>query len=220
MRGGVLLLSRWGLKDRIIAAGTPPVRQTRFHYHTESTTVSIKPRLGVDALYAPRRTILDSVLVDAAAAAGAEVRFGVTVTSVLRDQSGRVVGVTGRDRGGATMAVRSRLTVGADGVRSTIARAVGARTLRTGVGASAIVYGYWSGLAATGYEWFYRPGHSAGMIPTNDGQVRLRRGPASVFTDQATATGSRYHRLLAATTGSSDRGEARPPQRLRTWIRL
>ena len=32
MRGGVLQLHRWGLLDRIVAAGTPAVRRTTFTY--------------------------------------------------------------------------------------------------------------------------------------------------------------------------------------------
>src|SRR5262245_52988386 len=80
MRGSVFLLSRWGLLDRLVEAGTPPVRQTRFDYGTDSVTVGIKPTRGVEALYAPRRTVLDRVLVDAAEAAGAEIRYGVSVT--------------------------------------------------------------------------------------------------------------------------------------------
>ncbi|RGA00959.1 NAD(P)/FAD-dependent oxidoreductase [Microbispora triticiradicis] len=240
MRGGVLLLSRWGLLDRIVAAGTPPVRQTRFHYGDETATVSIRPRLGVEALYAPRRSLLDALLVDAAAAAGAEVRFGVTVTGLLREDSGRVAGVTGHDRRGTRVSVRARLTVGADGRRSTVARAAGARTLRTGTGAGAVVYGYWTGLETSGYEWFYRPGHTAGMIPTNDGQVCVFAGmPAALFRatagEQGAAgtsgggtsgartgggLGGRYHRMLAAATkGAGGRlAAAGPPLRLRTWV--
>src|SRR5215475_7546028 len=107
MRGGVLLLSRWELLDRIVAAGTPAVRETRFDYGTDSVTVAIKPSPGVDALYAPRRTVLDRMLVDAAAAAGARVRYGVSVTDLLRDESGRVVGVSGRDRDGAAVTVHA-----------------------------------------------------------------------------------------------------------------
>ena len=64
MRGGAALLQRWGLLDRVAAAGTPPVRQTRFHYPGDTSTVSIKPAAGVDALYAPRRTVLDTILID------------------------------------------------------------------------------------------------------------------------------------------------------------
>ena len=77
MRGGVLQLQRWGLLDRIVAAGTPAVRRVTFRYAGQVLPIAVKPSHGVDALYAPRRTVLDPILVDAAAAAGAEVRFGV-----------------------------------------------------------------------------------------------------------------------------------------------
>ncbi len=66
MRGGVLQLHRWGILPRLQEAGTPPVRETTFHYGDEAITVAIKPSNGVDALYAPRRTLLDRTLVDAA----------------------------------------------------------------------------------------------------------------------------------------------------------
>lgn len=213
MRGGVLLLSRWGLLDRIVDAGTPAIRRTTFHYGAETVGIAIKPSPGVDALYAPRRTLLDRVLVDAAVAAGAGVRFGVTVTGLRRDGSGRVAGVIGRDRAGATVEARAGLVVGADGVRSTVAREAGARTLHSGSGASAVMYGYWSGLAVEGYEWFYRPGHSAGLIPTNDGEVCVFAGvPAG---DRQAA----YRQLLAAATGGDRRLlAAQPPRRVRTWI--
>jgi flavin-dependent dehydrogenase len=217
MRGSVFLLNRWGLLDRVVDAGTPPVRETRFDYGTDAATVTIKDTHGVRALYAPRRTVLDRLLVDGAVAAGAQVRFGVDVTGLVRDGSGRVVGVRGRDRRGATVDIRARLTVGADGIRSTVARAAGAATLRTGTGGGAIIYGYWSELPVDGYEWFYRPGRSAGMIPTNDGEVCVFAGlPAQTF-----ASGSRdYHELLAAATGGAGGrlAAARSPRRLRTWI--
>ena len=66
-------LRRWGLLDDIVAAGTPPITRTTFRYGAETIEVPIKPSHGVEALYAPRRTVLDSVLVDAAGAAGADV---------------------------------------------------------------------------------------------------------------------------------------------------
>src|SRR6476646_5773590 len=66
MRGGVLQLHRWGLLPRIVAAGTPAVRVTAFHYGDDVVQVDIRPQHGVDALYAPRRTVLDTTLVDAA----------------------------------------------------------------------------------------------------------------------------------------------------------
>lgn len=92
MRGGVMLLARWGVLPRIAEAGTPPIRRTTFHYGTEAIPVDLRPSDGVDALDAPRRTLLDSVLVDAAWEAGAEVRHHHTVTALRRDAQGRVDG--------------------------------------------------------------------------------------------------------------------------------
>ncbi|MGE5413621.1 MAG: FAD-dependent oxidoreductase, partial [Syntrophomonadaceae bacterium] len=56
MRGAVLQLHRWGLLGALEAARTPPIRSATFHYGEEDVPVAIKPRDGIDALYAPRRT--------------------------------------------------------------------------------------------------------------------------------------------------------------------
>jgi flavin-dependent dehydrogenase len=171
MRGGVVQLHRWGLLDRIVDAGTPPIRRATFRYATEEIVVSIKSSHGVDALFAPRRTVLDPVLVDAAVAAGADVRYGVTATGLRRDRHGRVTGIAGRDGTGRRVTIDAGLVVGADGLRSVVARHVAAPVDRRGVGVSAVVYGYWSGVDASGYEWFFRPNACAGIIPTNDEMV-------------------------------------------------
>jgi len=171
MRGGVLQLSRWGLLDKIIAAGTPPVRRTTFRYAHDVVPISLKSSYGVDALYAPRRMVLDPILVDAAAGAGADVRFGLAVTEVERDDKAAVAGIVGRNREGQEFRVKARIVVGADGFRSTIAEQVGAPFERIGTSASAVTYGYWSGLETDGYEWNFRPNAASGAIPTNDGQV-------------------------------------------------
>src|SRR5258705_10840670 len=65
MRAGVLQLHRWGLMDALLATGAEAIRSTSFIYDDEAITVPIKPRNGVDALYAPRRTVLDPLLADA-----------------------------------------------------------------------------------------------------------------------------------------------------------
>src|SRR5262245_31059783 len=75
MRGGVLQLRRWGVLPGITNGGTPPIRQAVFHYGEVEEAIAVSPRYGVDALYAPRRTLLDRVLVDAARAAGAAVQY-------------------------------------------------------------------------------------------------------------------------------------------------
>jgi 2-polyprenyl-6-methoxyphenol hydroxylase-like FAD-dependent oxidoreductase len=167
MRGAVLQLHRWGLLDAVVAAGTPAVRHTVFRYGEDRVDVSIRPAYGVDALVAPRRYLLDRLLADAARDAGAEVRFGARVTEVLT-ADGRASGVVVRE-GGRVREVHARLVVGADGVRSRVARAVQAPVTVAGRSAATTVYGYFADLRVVGYEWSYRPGATAGLIPTNNG---------------------------------------------------
>jgi menaquinone-9 beta-reductase len=169
MRGGVVQLHRWGLLDRIVAAGTPAIKTASFHYGEREVTIPIGARAGVDALYAPRRTLLDRVLVDAARDAGADVRHRSDVVDVTRAADGRVTGVELVDREGRLLRVAADVVVGADGVRSRVARRLAAPIERRGRHATALVYGYWRGLAETGYRWLYRTGLTAGVIPTNDG---------------------------------------------------
>jgi flavin-dependent dehydrogenase len=221
MRGGVLQLQRWGVLDAIVAAGTPAVRRAVFHYPNESISVSIKPAAGVDALYAPRRTVLDPALADAAIAAGADVRFGVSVTELLRDDSGRVVGVAAQDRGGNRLRATAPLTVGADGIRSTVAAAVAAPVIRWARGTGgAFLYGYWDDLPVEGYEWIYAPYSSAGIIPTNDGQTAVFVGimPGRMKQARAVADADRvFDGLLRSVSPAvADRvAAARRPPRLR-----
>ena len=182
MRGGVLQLRRWGLLDRVAATGAPPVRRVTFHYGHDSMPVTLKPYAGVDALYAPRRTVLDALLVAAAEEAGASFRFGLVMTDVARDRAGRVIGVVVRDHLGATSRARAGLLVGADGRSSLVARQVGAPTVVAGSHAAAYVYGYWPAADLDGYHWYYGDGLSAGVIPTNDGLACVfAAGPAAVL---------------------------------------
>ena len=182
MRGGVLQLHRWGLLDRVAATGAPPIRRVTFHYGHDSMPVTLKPYAGVDALYAPRRTVLDALLVGAAEEAGARFGFGLAMTDVARDRAGRVVGVVVRDHLGATWTERAGLVVGADGRGSLVARQVGAPTVVAGGHAAAYVYGYWPAADLDGYHWYYGDGLSAGVIPTNDGLACVfAAGPAAVL---------------------------------------
>lgn len=183
MRGGVQQLHRWGLIDQVIEAGTPAVRKVTFHYGDDILPVPIKPRDGVDALYAPRRTVLDPILVDAAQRAGADLLFGPRLLDVIRSRSGRVSGVVLQDREGRITLVRAGIVIGADGLRSTVARLVSADVYRRGRHAAGVIYGYWSGLSVVPgqYHWHYAPGVAAGVIPTNDATLVFASVPAERF---------------------------------------
>lgn len=213
MRAGVLQLSRWGLLSRIRAAGTPPVQRTTFHYpDADSVRISIRQSAGVPALFAPRRHVLDRILVDAAAEAGAEVRHGVAVTGLVHGRDGAVVGVRLARPDGRTETLRSWLTIGADGLRSTVAKAVDAAVERSEPAGGAVLFRYHADFPATGYEWAYGPGAAAGLIPTNEGltcvfvattrdrmRAARRDGVQRGFTGLfATAAADHVHRLEAA----------------------
>ncbi len=169
MRGAVLQLNRWGVLDRILRAGTPTVRDTTFHYGDEEIRLPIKSEAGVDFLCAPRRTVLDRVLVDAAVEAGAEFLHGVSLTALHTRSDGRVTGVQMRDPEHGLLNIRAGMVIGADGRQSMVARLTGARSTITANHTTAAVYGYFQGLPDDGFHWYYRPGIAAGAIPTNDG---------------------------------------------------
>ena len=170
MRAGVIQLARWGLLHRLVAAGTPPITRSVFHYvDGDEVQVSIRPSPGVDALYAPRRTVLDRILIEAAEEAGAVVLHDTVVTALKRDPDGRVRGVVAQDARGSRIELEAPITVGADGIRSRVADGVGAPVLHQGTAASAFIYRYVDGVATAGYEWAYGDGSAAGLLPTNDG---------------------------------------------------
>lgn len=171
MRAGVMQLHRWGVLDRIVAAGTPAIRKTTFHYGAEAIAVSIQERDGVDALFAPRRTVLDATLSSAAREAGADVVHRATVTGILRNASGRICGVIITDTKGVMHTVKAKIVIGADGARSSVAKTVNAEVLHEGRHPSAVIYGYWQGLELDGTHWHYDLNLAAGALPTNDGMA-------------------------------------------------
>lgn len=219
MRAGVLQLKRWGLLSRIMVAGTPPVGRTTFHYGEETIPIDIKPEHGIGHLCAPRRTLLDRVLVDAARDAGAEVRHGVSLTDLQFDTNGRVTGAILRESNGERVAVGSGVVIGADGRQSMVARLVGAQNYVEGASASACVYGYHANMPDDGYHWYFENGTSAGAIPTNDDQHCVFVGvPRDRFA--ATFRGNLeggFLRMAAANSPGlrADIGKARRVGRLR-----
>lgn len=194
MRAGVLQLSRWGLLDEIGKAGTPVIDATTFHYGPETIRLEIEPRDGIDGLYAPRRTVLDKVLISSAAAAGATVVHGMAVRDLLRSDNGRIVGATLSGRGHVSQDIRATLVIGADGMNSRVRSLVGATATMSVPHSTACTYGYVSDLEMDGFHWYYAPEAAIGLIPTNDGETCVF---ASVRPGQLEQTGgSPLARLL------------------------
>ncbi|WP_229068293.1 NAD(P)/FAD-dependent oxidoreductase [Actinoplanes sp. DH11] len=158
---GAAALRRWGLLDQVAATGCPPVGRYSFDFGPLSLAGAPGTPESPYA-YAPRRTLLDKILLDAAAAAGAEVREGFTVDELIVDDD-RVTGIRG---GGVTE--HARVVVGADGRNSVVAKAVGASVYQEQAPLTVGYYAYWSNLPTGTFEAYSRPGRGWAVCPTND----------------------------------------------------
>jgi 2-polyprenyl-6-methoxyphenol hydroxylase-like FAD-dependent oxidoreductase len=203
----VAALARWGLLERLEATGCPPVTSYSFDFGPVTIAGSPRPADGVATAYGPRRTVLDALLVEAAAAAGAELREGFTVEEILRDGD-RVTGVRGRTRDGQTVTEHARIVIGADGRGSAVARAVGPERYHEVPNLAAVYYAYWSGLPAGGFETFVRAEHGRGWaaLPTNDGLTCVVVGwPQAEFAANRSDVEGAYMRSFASAPEFAER---------------
>jgi 2-polyprenyl-6-methoxyphenol hydroxylase-like FAD-dependent oxidoreductase len=163
-------LRRWGLLDRIVAAGTPPTHGVRFDAGGTVLSGTYPAHEGIDAVHSPRRPLLDGILVDAARESGAEVRDRFTVDELVM-ADGAVVGVRARDAGGRPITEKAPIVIGADGKHSLVARMSGAPISHSKPNLTAAYYTYYADLPVAGGEIYSRPEarRMLGVWPTNDG---------------------------------------------------
>ena len=140
---GVERLRRWGLLDAVWASNCPRIAKTTLYFGEAPFTPPAPP--GAPEACCPRRTVLDKILVDAAVAAGAELREGFSVKEIVADGN-RIVGIRGTVKGGASVTEEARLVIGADGLHSTVARFVKPPEYNTKPTLSFGYYAYWSGV--------------------------------------------------------------------------
>jgi flavin-dependent dehydrogenase len=173
----VAALGRWGILERLEATGCPPVTTYDFDFGPVSIAGSPRPVDGEARAFAPRRTVLDALLVEAAVAAGAELRDAFSVDEVLFDD-GRVSGIGGHARGGARVSERARVVIGADGMHSLVARAVRATRYHEVPRVTPLYYAYWSGLPVDEFKTYERSEHGRGwaISPTHDGLTCVVQG--------------------------------------------
>jgi len=164
----VAALARWGLVDRLAATNCPPIHTYTFDFGP--FTIAGSPGTNdAPVAYCARRTVLDKLLVDAAAEAGAEIRQGFGVEEILIED-GRVVGIKGRSPGGGAVIERSRIVVGADGRYSALAAAVRPDQYHERPPLLAAYYTYWSDLPIDGrFDTYIRPHRGFAAAPTHDG---------------------------------------------------
>ncbi len=172
---GIAALRRWGLLDRLVATGCPAIDTYVFDFGPLVITGS-PGTTDSPVSYSPRRTILDKLLVDAAAEAGAEIRERFSVDEVMVSD-GQVTGIRGRDSNGASVTETARIVIGADGHNSLVARAVSPDRYHEKPPLLAGYYAYWSGLDMRGrFETYIRPRRGFAAMPTHDGMTLIVGG--------------------------------------------
>jgi 2-polyprenyl-6-methoxyphenol hydroxylase-like FAD-dependent oxidoreductase len=220
-QSGTVRLARWGLLERLAATGCPPIRRYRFDVGPFALTGSPPPVDGVDAAYSPRRHVLDTMLAEAAAEAGAEIRHGAAVTGLLTE-GGRVTGVRGPG-----FAERARVVIGADGRNSTVAREAGAEIVEDRGTFTCAYYSYWTDVPIDGVELYPRPGRMIVTSPTHDGRnvvivlwpqaefEAVRADIEGAFTDAVALAPGLAERLRGGTRTEPFRGTRLLPNQLR-----
>jgi flavin-dependent dehydrogenase len=189
---GVAALDRWGLVDQVVATGCPPIEGYSFDFGPFTLAGTPQAVDGVSTAYAPRRTVLDHILVEAASAAGAEVRERFTLEDLVIED-GVVVGIRGHAAGGGTVVERAPVVIGADGWNSRVARAVQPEQYHDKPMLQWSYYTYWSDLPVDGMEMVIRPDRGWAAIPTNDSLTLLVVGwPAAEALAYKTGVEANY----------------------------
>ena len=171
---GMMCLTRWGLKERVVGSNCPAIDNYKFDlgpfFLKGSPGTSDEP-----AAYGPRRTVLDKILVEAAAESGVEVREAFTVDEII-SEGGRVTGIRGHARNGDSVTERAKVVIGADGRNSIVARYVEPEQYNERPIQEASYYSYWSGLPMEGFEAYNRDDRAFAAWPTNDGLTLIVGG--------------------------------------------
>jgi 2-polyprenyl-6-methoxyphenol hydroxylase-like FAD-dependent oxidoreductase len=164
---GVARLRRWGLLDAVRSSNCPPIQGLLFDlgpFALEGSPPSVD---GVRDALCPRRTVLDKILLDAAAAAGAEVRERFYVRDVIREGD-RVTGIRAETSTSVSIVEQAGVVVGADGQRSLVARVCGAAEYQVRPAVSCNYYTYFSDVPCLKAELYNRDRSLIGVFPTND----------------------------------------------------
>jgi len=163
------VLARWGLLGTLAATGAPPIcRRMTFDVGPFALRGAIPDANDGKGGFCPRRTVLDNMLVKAAAASGVEVRESFMVDELLFEDD-TVVGLRGHGKDAAPVEERARMVIGADGVNSFVARAVRAVEYDVRAVAACGYYSYFSGVRQDDIELYVRDHHAFGGAPTHDG---------------------------------------------------
>jgi 2-polyprenyl-6-methoxyphenol hydroxylase-like FAD-dependent oxidoreductase len=198
---GINFLARLGVLERALATGAQCLRRLDFRQDDFETRAAFASRPGdAGGFMSVRRFVLDPILADTAAEAGAEVMMATNVTGLVR-QDGRVAGVRVA-AGEAERELSARLIVGADGRNSTVAGQTSARKYHVVPSERFAYWGFFEGAdpgpepALVFHHWDGRvviacPADSALyqviLVPENGFLPEFRADREKAFMDQARA---------------------------------
>ena len=203
---GAEILARWGLLGRLAASGLPQIcRRMRFDVGPFALQGTIPDANDGKGGFCPRRTVLDTLLVKAAAEAGAEVRERFTVSELIFSGD-TVVGIRGQSHGGQPVEEHAPIVIGADGVNSLVARAVHAPEYDRRPVAACAFYSYFSGVQQDDVELYVREYCAFGGAPTNDGlHLVMVNWPTREFAAVRADVENRVSQALAMAPGFAAR---------------
>ena len=167
---GVACLARWGLREQIVATNSPPVRRIAIDVGPFTLTGTAPPVDNEPDAFAPRRLLLDDLLVQTAIQSGAELREGCPVEHLLF-QDGQVTGVQAVTPHGTTFSESARLVVGADGPASRVAAEVQAAEHHAQPARQGTAWVYWHDVPLTEAEIYLRDFEGIYAFPSSGGTV-------------------------------------------------
>ena len=222
---GAAHLAEWGVLDSVRDSGAPPLPRCTFSI--EGVQLHGQPCDEAGKHYeawAPRRIVLDQVLVDAAARAGVERRERTTLVAMKTGPGPThrhvVTGVTLRGPDGRTYDESGRVVIGADGRSSAVARLVGAPMLEERPPLQAGVFSYWRDVPVEGVAVNVREGRTAYAWQTNGGLTLVG---LNVPTGQFSRVHAEPERHLVEILSAVDAPYAdavRNGQRVGRWVGL
>lgn len=192
---GVKQLDKWGLLEAVADTDCPPLRRYMADIGKASVSGNPPPKDGIPMI-APRRYLLDDILVDAAVNAGVELREEFVVRDLLTEGE-RVTGIKGQPKDGSPVTEEARIVVGADGKNSLVARSVEAPTYDAHPAQAVYYYAFWPDLPVDGLEMFWRHHRFVLAIPTNDDLTCLAVGrPIEYLQEFAADVETNYHETV------------------------
>jgi 2-polyprenyl-6-methoxyphenol hydroxylase-like FAD-dependent oxidoreductase len=169
---GVACLARWGLRDSVVATESPAVSRFDIDVGPFALSGSPPPVDGEISGFAPRRILLDEILVRAAVSNGAELRDGCRVEALLTDDD-HITGVKAVTSTGTTFSERARVVVGADGPSSRVAAEVQAPEYNSKPALQGTAWIYWSDVPLERLELHLRDYEAIYAFPSSNGSTLI-----------------------------------------------